>query len=501
MYSKLSFCFSLLLVGALLPPIDNNPSQQAVNEKSSRVAHRPNILFVIMDDWGWPHAGAYGDKVVKTPAFDRLAKAGVLFTNAYCVSPSCTPSRGAVLTGQTIHRLEEGGNLWSILPGKFKVYPDALEEIGYQVGYTGKGWGPGALNGSGRSRNPAGPEYNQATLQPPNPLISAGDYKANFAAFMKGKPKDTPFCFWFGSLEPHRKYEKGMGIAQGKNPQTVQVPAFLPDTPEIRSDLLDYYAEIEYADRHLGQMIKLLEDSGELANTLIVVTGDNGMPFPRAKANLYDAGTHLPLAIHWPARIKGGWVVQEFVSFTDFAPTFLEAAGLKPSQDISGKSLLPLLEGRTTKHREYVFVERERHANVRQGSLGYPCRGIRTHDFLYIRNFHPERWPAGDPDKFGDVDDSPTKQFMLAQRNDKAIEKYFRLAFDQRPAEELYDVRQDPAQVNNLADAARYSSIKQKLRGQLSQWMQETGDPRANQGKGPWDDYPYFKDPAPEVKK
>lgn len=162
----------------------------------NKLQKRPNILFVIMDDWSWPHAGAYGDKIVKTPAFDRLAREGVLFTNTYCASPSCTPSRGSILTGQTIHRLEEGGNLWSILPKKFKVYPDVLEEAGYQVGFTGKAWDPGILTGSGRTRNPAGPVYSQIKLKSPAPEISNEDYAANFETFFKEKPTEKPFCFW-----------------------------------------------------------------------------------------------------------------------------------------------------------------------------------------------------------------------------------------------------------------------------------------------------------------
>lgn len=460
------------------PSTESNPKQ-------------PNILFVIMDDWSWPHAGAYGDRVVQTPAFDRVAREGILFTNTYCVSPSCTPSRGSILTGQTIHRLEEGGNLWSILPEKFKVYPDALEEAGYRVGFTGKAWGPGMISGSGRSRNPAGPEYNQVKLSQPNLSMSEKDYTANFAAFLRDKPTGKPFCFWYGSHEPHRTYEKGMGVNAGKNPGDVQLPAFLPDDPKVREDLLDYYSEIEWADRHLAAMIKLLEEAGELDNTLIMVTGDNGMPFPRAKANLYDAGTRLPLAVRWPARIKGGQVNHSFISFTDFAPTFIEAAGLKPWPEMTGISFLPLLEGKKNTHRPEIFMERERHANAREGSLGYPCRAIRTREYLYIRNFALERWPAGDPEKYSDVDDSPTKQFILDKRDDQVLKKYFEFSFAKRPAEELYDLRKDSAQLVNVASNLQYAQVKQNLSSKLHAWMKETDDPRARNEKVLFDTYPY----------
>src|SRR5262245_35798306 len=136
----------------------SDDSSQTLSAKN-RSNGRPNILIAMADDWGWPHAGAYGDTVVKTPEFDRLAAEGALFRNAYCASPSCTPARGAILTGQAVHRLEQGANLWSFLPVKFTVFPDLLQRAGYAIGLQGKGWGPGTLDGTGRTRNPAGPNF------------------------------------------------------------------------------------------------------------------------------------------------------------------------------------------------------------------------------------------------------------------------------------------------------------------------------------------------------
>ncbi len=457
-----------------------------------KLQKQPNILFVIMDDWSWPHAGAYGDKIVKTPAFDRIARAGILFTNTYCVSPSCTPSRGSILTGQTIHRLEEGGNLWSILPKKFKVYPDVLEEAGYQVGFTGKAWDPGILAGSGRSRNPGGPAFKQVKLKPPAPGIYNEDYAANFEAFFKGKPQGKPFCFWYGSLEPHRPYHRGMGLAQGKNPALVKVPAYLPDDSTVRNDFLDYYAEIEYADSHLGRIIELLEKAGELDNTLIMMTGDNGMPFPRSKANVYDAGTRLPLAVCWPARIKGGQVNHSFISFADFAPTIVEAAGLKPWPEMTGISFLNLLEGKKSTHRNEIFLERERHSLARKDGQGYPTRAIRTKEYLYIRNIKSDRWPVGDPEGFADMDKSPSQSFILDNRNDKKVQFFFNLSFAKRPPEELYDLRSDSAQLVNVAQLAKYATAKKQLKARLERWMQQTADPRANNREALFDSYPYY---------
>jgi uncharacterized sulfatase len=458
-----------LLAGAPLAAAADKPAEQ-----------RPNILFALADDWSWPHAGVYGDNVVKTPTFDRVAAEGMLFSHVFSVTPSCTASRAAILTGQAAHRLEESGNLWSTLQKKYACYPDMLEAAGYHIGLQGKGWGPGSLEGSGRTRNPAGPGFK------------------DFATFLKSVPEGKPFCFWFGSRDPHRAYVKGSGVASGMKLADVVVPPFLPDTPEVRSDICDYYFAVQRYDRDVGAMLKLLADAGKLDNTIVIMTGDNGWPFPRAKANLYDAGTRQPLGVRWPARIKAGRKSDAYISFQDLAPTLLEAAGLKPTAEMTGRSFLDLLTGESKIKRDRVFLERERHANVRKGNLGYPCRAIRTTEYLYIRNVHPERWPAGDPEMwkdvgpFGDIDGGPTKDFLLRKRDDKEIAKFFELACAKRPAEELYDVVKDPHQLTNLADRKDYAEAKRKLRTELEQWMRETKDPRAAGDDDRWDRYPYF---------
>lgn len=445
---------------------------------------RPNLLLCIADDWAWPHAGAYGDPVVRTPTFDRVAREGVLFTHAFSAAPSCTPSRAAILTGRAPHQLETGANLYGPLPAKFPVYPDLLEAAGYVVGLTGKGWGPGEIEASGRTRNPAGPRFR------------------SFEDFLKTVPPDKPFCFWFGSIDPHRPYEPGSGAASGLRAEAVRVPPYLPDVPEVRQDVLDYYAEVERFDRDVAKLLDALERSGRSSNTLVVVTADNGWPFPRGKANLYDAGTRQPLAVRWPARVAPGRTVSAFVNLADLAPTFLEAAGLKPLRGITGKSLLPLLQGKKQRGRDVVLLERERHANCRRGHLAYPARAVRTERFLYIRNLAPERWPAGDPElwhsvgPFGDCDGSPTKEFILNHREDPRWRRYFELAFAKRSAEELYDLANDPAQIVNVAARLEYTATLKKLRAELDRWMRKTGDPRAR-GDDCFDRYPYSGRPVP----
>jgi arylsulfatase A-like enzyme len=441
---------------------------------------RPNIVLAIADDWSFPHAGIYGDRIARTPNFDRIAREGARFTHAFTAAPSCTPSRAALLTGQAVHRLEEGANLHGFLPKSHAVYPDLLEEAGYFVGFSGKGWGPGRFEPGGRVRNPAGPTFK------------------NFDEFMQRRPQGSPFCFWFGSTDPHRPYEPGTGAKTGADPTRVEVPGFLPATVEVRKDLLDYYFEVDRFDRDLGSIIETLERAGELDNTLIIVTSDNGMPFPRAKANVYDSGARMPLAIRWPGVVKAGAVIDSFGSLTDVAPTILEGAGLKPLDAMTGRTLLPLLRGETQPGRDRVFIERERHANVRRGDLSYPVRAIRTSDYLYIRNFRPDRWPAGDPQQyfavgpFGDIDGSPSKSLLLDRQAERAIASYFQLATAKRPAEELYDLRRDPHQLKNVSGQSAHRAAQQRLRVELDRWMRETGDPRATVDDDRWDRFPYY---------
>ena len=446
---------------------------------------RPNILFAIADDWSWPHAGVYGDKVIKTPVFDHLASEGMLFANSFCAAPTCTASRAGVLTGQAIHRLDEGANLYGFLPKRFQVYPDVLGEAGYSVGCTGKAWAPGNVEASGRPRNPSGPWFK------------------NFNEFVQQVPPDKPFCFWFGSTNPHRPYEKGSGVKSGMKLEDVVVPSFLPDTPEVRNDILDYYYEVQLFDQQVGELLKTLEVSGRAEKTIVVVTSDNGMPFPRAKANLYEAGIRMPLVIKWPSRVKPGGRTDTLVSHTDFAPTFLEAAGLKPSPDMTGKSLIGVLTKGKSLDRGAIFTERERHANVRHDNLGYPIRAIRTKDFLYIRNFCPDRWPAGDPRAvksalagFGDIDGGPTKEMIIQRRRDKEIAEFFHRACEKRPEEELFDLKKDPWTVSNVADKPEYAAARTKMRAMLDKWMEETADPRAvNPKDDRWDKYTYYGGP------
>ncbi len=455
-------------------------------ESPSLPSDRPNILFIMADDWSYPHAGIYGDTLIQTPNFDRVANEGVLFEHAYVSSPSCTPSRASILTGQHFWRLEEGSNLYGPLRPEFPVYPDLLEQAGYEVGFTRKGWGPGIHEG--RPRNPAGNQF------------------ASFEQFIEQRNDGLPFCFWFGSKEPHRGYEKGSGAEAGISPEKVHLPACFPDHEMVRADIADYYLEVQQYDAQIGELLAKLEDMGELDNTLIVVTSDNGMPFPRAKSNLYDMGTRMPLAIRWGNKINSHQRINEFVSLTDLAPSFLAAASLPIPEQMTGESLLGLMipeETSGTKDRSHIFFGKERHVPGQESGDwgGYPMRAIRNHGFLYIKNFRPDRWPSGTPNYekatlypsyYGDVDAGPTRTYMVSNQDKDAYHrKLFSLAFEKRPEVELYDLNQDPDQLNNLANDPAYTETKASLGQRLMDELIQSKDHRAIGGEEIYESYPY----------
>lgn len=452
---------------------------------------RPNVLFIIFDDWGWQHAGAYGCDWVKTPNFDRIAREGVLFKNAFTSNPKCSPCRASILTGRNTWQLEEAACHNGLFPPKFAVYPDLMEAAGYEPGLTGKGWGPGDFKVNGRTRNPAGPSFDMHKTEPPAKGIGRNDYAKNFDAFLQQRDKAKPFCFWMGFAEPHRAYEADSGVRLGKKLEQVVVPPYLPDTALVRGDLADYAVEVEWADAHIGRALALLEAAGELENTLVIVTSDHGMPFPYVKGQIHEDGFHLPLAMRWGKGVKAGRVVEDFVNVRDFAPTLLELAGLKPHEQMTGRSLVNLLRSEKSgwiENREVMLVGKERHDIGRPNDQGYPVRAIRTKDFLYVHNFHPERWPACNPETdFGNCDASPTKELIKALGG-----YYFDLSFGKRQADELYDLRKDPTGMNNLAHDLAHAPVVDELRYKMMTLLKEEGDPRALGNGAVFDTYKYL---------
>ena len=413
-------------------------------------------------------------------------------------------SRASILTGRNPWQNEAAANHNFYFPAKFITFVEALGNNGYEVGYTGKGWGPGDPGEvNGEPRMLTGPEFNDIRLDPPTNDISTVNSTANFKAFLNQKSENKPFFFWYGGYEPHRSYEYGSGVAKGdKELSDIDtIPPYWVDNVQVRNDLLDYAYEVEYFDHHVGAMLKMLEERGELENTIIVVTSDNGMPFPRVKGHIYEYDNHMPLAIMWKkAIVDPGRKITDYISFIDFAPTFLEVAGINVvdarMQPVEGRSFLDILTsssgGSMDAARDHVLLGRERTDVGRPNDVGYPVRAIVKGDSIYIKNYEPERWPSGNPETgYMDTDGSPTKTAILEAHRNRRSSIPWKLSFGKRPSEELYQITEDPFSIRNLVDQPAFAAIKNVLEAQMEQELKEQGDLRMF-GKGyVFDKYPY----------
>lgn len=511
---------------------------------------KPNILFAFADDWG-RYARAYAEheganslnELIETPNFDRIAGEGALFTNALVPAPSCTPCRSSILAGQYFWQTGLGAILQgAVWDETIPTFPLELEaKGGYFVGYQYKVWSPGrTLNapiGAARTRfEPVGRNFNQfshwVTANAEDLGVDGAkevlydETRQNFRAFLDARPDDAPFCYWWGPTNTHRTWERGSGKALwGIEPDELKgrLPAFLPDVHDIREDAADYLGECQAVDKGLGVIVEELRVRGELDNTLLVVSGDHGIPgMPRAKCNLYDIGCEVALAVRWPGRVQPGRVVTDFVNLMDFGPTFCEAGGIDVPAPMTGKSLMPVLEdprsGQIDPERDYVVTGRERHVGgAREGYLPYPQRSLRTRDFIYIVNFEPDRWPMGDPKglddpsmpapdfdtlaydtfvAYADLDASPTKAWMIHHREDHDVEPLYELAFGKRPREELYDLNEDPHYMNNVADDPAYANVRSQLEGRLLAVLTAQNDPRLMEQPCRYEFEPYAGLPA-----
>ena len=510
----ISALISCSLGGSLILPACNS------DEKSE--ARRPNILIAIADDQSFVHTSFAGSPFVKTPGFDRVAGSGIYFMNCYAGSPGSAPSRGALVTGRYPWQNEQSGQHGSSWMKKYVPYVDLLRSAGYHTGYTGKGVGPfryarDASDSLWREENAAGRAYNSLRYGKDGISdvrtakgIGRTDYFSNFIDFIDNRDPDQPFYFWYGADEPHRGYEKGSWKRTDKTLSMVDVPAFMPDDEEIRGDLLDYAVEIEWFDMHLVKILDYLDSIGELDNTIVIVTADNGMPFPRAKAYCYEYGVHVPMAISYPANFPGVRTVNDPVSFVDIAPTLLEMAGVDSGgmMPISGKSLVDILKssksGTVDTKKKYVFSGRERHSSSRWNNLGYPQRAIRGEEYLLIWNMKPERWPAGAPQAikpgsdgerlpmygideagihhsdwaFTDIDASPSKSFLVENHASEEGQYYFNLSYGKLPEYEMYNVEEDPDCLNNLYGNKEYASVAKELKRALVKELEKSRDPR-----------------------
>ena len=471
-------------------------------------SQRPNILLFIADDASYPYFGAYGCKWIDTPGFDTLASQGVLFENCYTPNAKSAPSRAALLTGRYSWQLEEGANHITNFPSDYKTFVEALGDSGYKVGYTGKGWAPGnpGKDPDGTERQLTGEPYQDCRTVPPTIYISDIDYTANFCRFLDETKEGEPWFFWVGAREPHRKYEYGSGISLGGKTVDMidRVPEYWPDDEIVRTDMLDYAFELEYFDSHVVRMLQELEKRKGLENTIVIFTADNGMPFPRVKANNYELSHHQPLAVMWKGKITcPGRKVSDFVNFVDIAPTVLDAAGIKEKDSgmkrISGNSIMELLlskvDGQVTENRNYLIFGRERDDYGRPKNQGYPIRGIIRDSLLFIMNLKPELFPACNPETgYCEIDGSPTKSLILNLWRQGIDTLYYSLSMGLRPAIELYDIKNDPDCMKNLAFDDEYSGIVTYMKDELVEILTLQGDPRIGSNGDIFDQYPYYRD-------
>ena len=472
-------------------------AQQPVNQ------NRPNILFCLADDASFPHMGQ-NCRWINTPAFDRVSRQGIFFENAYTPNAKCAPSRASILTGRNSWQLKEAANMYCYFPAEFKTYPEAFAENGYYVGSTGKGWAPGEPGmKDGELRQLTGKEWNSLKTNPPTNGISNNDYPANFEEFYNKKPSAKPFCFWFGSHEPHRGYKYASSLKAGKKTSDIDtVPPFFPDNKTVRTDLLDYGYEIEYFDRQVYRMLDFLEKNGDLENTIIIITADNGMPFPRAKTDEYEYSNHVPMTIMWKNGIKKpGRTMKDYVSFIDLAVTFFDIADIdwnkSGMQSSPGKSLYPVFKNPNLKEpfRDHVLIGKERHGVGRPDDFGYPIRGIVKDDWLYLINYRNDLWPAGNPQTgYPDVDGSPTKTETLNSRHNPEKKYLWEWSFGKRPAEELYYLKNDQYCIHNMAEMSENMEIKANLKHLMEAELIKQSDPRMFGNGDIFQNYKYSND-------
>lgn len=471
--------------------------------ESTSAPSRPNVLLCIADDWSFGHAGVYGCSWVKTPGFDRVAREGLVFSRMYTPNAKCAPSRACLLTGRNSWQLKDACNHICYFPPEFKTYVEALRESGYLVGFTAKGWGPGvAKTQEDQARPLAGTPFNRRRAKSPTQGISNNDYAGNFVDFLDANPEGKPWCFWYGALEPHRGYEYGSGVRSGKKLSDVdRVPAYWPNNETIRNDMLDYALEVEHFDNHVERMLNELEQRDLLDQTIVIVTSDHGMPFPRCKGQAYEHSNHIPLAIMWPEGMRApGRKIDDYVNMIDLAPTILEAAGLSwqdsGMQATPGRSLVEYFRveqsGRVVPERDHVLIGKERHDIGRPEDVGYPIRGLIRDDKLLIVNYETSRWPAGNPETgYLNCDGSPTKTWILNAFRDESAPHFWDLCFGLRPSVEFYDLATDPDCVQNLADHDSQQRLIAQMRQEMERRLTEQADPRISGQGAYFDRIPY----------
>ncbi len=409
--------------------------------------NHPNIMIFVADDLGWRDTGVYGNRFIRTPNIDRLARSGLLVRYAFGTSPQCSPSRISMLSGIYSHatRTED---LHTPLPDGVRLLPSYLQAQGYFTGLMAK------------------------THLGPNGEKQFQWYSPKTAAAFSGFLDSTgtrPFFLWVAFHEPHRPYHPE-SVAHRHRPERVVLTPYLADTPGTRADLVNYYDTIAHMDDAIGEMMAELERRELRQNTLVIFLSDNGAPFPREKGTLYDAGTRTPLVFSWPGRIPVGTVYDRgLVSTVDLTPTLLDVAGATPNDSVQGHSFRELFsEPATFTGRAHVFSERNWH------DCDEHQRAVRTLRFKLIRTDAYTDLPLCTA---ADIGASPS--FLALRARAKAgqlTSAQHRLFEVPRARLELYDLKADPWELRNVADEPRYARQVRELAAVLQQWMEQSDD-------------------------
>lgn len=425
----------------------------------------PNVVLIIADDLAWDDTGAYGNKKVRTPNLDRLAREGMKFTRAFVAISSCSPSRASLITGRYPHNTDAEQLHWP-LPAEQVTFVEKLKAAGYWTAASGK-W---HLGEAVKNRFDLVDDPGEAGFQtdPKTGKMLAQDDSgaAGWIPVLRQRPKDKPFFLWFAALDPHRDYVEN-SIPNPHGAEDVIVPPYLPDTIEVRKELALYYDEIARLDGNVGKVMAELKQQGVAENTLILFISDNGRPFPRAKTTLYDSGSKTPLIVRWPKTIRRGVIAEGLVSSVDVAPTILQLAGVPIPSSVQGKSFAAILTNPKAKTRDAIYAEKNWHDYEDR------TRAVRTERFKYIRNDYPDLPLTTSADSGR----SPTMDAIRRLRKEgKLTAQQSRIFQTPRPAEELYDVSADPHEFQNLANDPRYAKTLAELREKLRQWGSETDD-------------------------
>ena len=414
--------------------------------KETPPGDKPNIMLVIADDQTYLDSGAYGNKDVKTPNIDRLASQGMRFARCFTATAMCAPTRQQLYTGIFPVRNGAYPNHSRVKAGT-KSIVHHLKALGYRVGLVGK--------------THFGPRESF-----PFEKIAAGE----IAKFISRDPKQ-PYCLFYASHSPHLPWKAG--DASAYDPKKLAIPPYMVDTPETRQAMCRYYAEITSLDEEIGKCMKLVDASSARDNTIFIYTSEQGMQAPYAKWTCYELGLRTALVIRWPKCVKAASVAKAMVQYVDVTPTLVDAAGGEVPEGLDGRSFLQVLLGKTDKHNDVVYGVHTTAGIISATPGGYPVRSIRDEKYKYIKNLrHTATFRntmiVSDRENLWKpwVEKAKTDEFAAKRVN----------GYLNRPAEELYDIVNDPHELNNLAADKKYRPIMDAMGKKLQAWMDRQGD-------------------------